>query len=205
MSTNSGIHENLVCTPHRTPEYFCGKPPPSARGEPKDPSGASLIAESFALVREPARRADGDNLDFCCIHVVPTFFDCVDIAGQQSPRCDRGLGHQRSASGTGQRLSTLLQDVVTTDVEGYAEAIVEAVSRADAGGTLIEVCSGVETVEPTVVGSAKLPCAKSVAFYAEREADRDFDVVLREMWGHHLSTMPPDVAKTKRWRSGYRR
>ena len=45
--------------------------------------------------------------------------------------------------------------------------------------------------------------AQSRLRFKLRSADRDFDVVLRAMWERHLLTMPADVAKTKRWRSGY--
>ena len=34
-------------------------------------------------------------------------------------------------------------------------------------------------------------------------ADDNLDVEVRRMWNEHLSTLSPDVAATKRWRSGY--
>ena len=33
--------------------------------------------------------------------------------------------------------------------------------------------------------------------------DEDFDVMIKQMWKEHLSRLPPKVAETKKWRSGY--
>ena len=34
-------------------------------------------------------------------------------------------------------------------------------------------------------------------------ADNDFDLVIKQMWMQHLSTLPEDIAVRKRWRTGY--
>ena len=37
----------------------------------------------------------------------------------------------------------------------------------------------------------------------QRSADNDFDAEVRRLWSHHLATLSPTVALTKRWKSGY--
>ena len=42
-------------------------------------------------------------------------------------------------------------------------------------------------------------CAAGISSTSEE----DFDVMIKQMWNEHLSQLPPKVAETKKWRSGY--
>ena len=72
------------------------------------------------------------------------------------------------------------------------------------------VCSSALVPSPTLVPSTRLAgsissSALSPSAVSSRRlsADDDYEVLVRELWESHLLELDPQVAATKRWRSGY--